>query len=240
MGTRNAAIAAAALTSLTCLGAYADFSGTISLTSDYDYRGFSQTADDPAVQGSLDYAHDSGFYASVWGSSLDWGSDSDAYLELDWIAGYSAGIGTSDVSYDVGLLFYHYPGLSSANFLEFYAGLSWSLFEVKLSYSDDFAGVDASGWYADGSVGYEWDNGFSLFAYGGYSFGDAFDEDEGGPPFGSPDYWNYGFGAGYAANDHVYLEVKGVGTDLDGPYKIDDGVFDNSFRAIASITVSFP
>ncbi|MEJ8567307.1 TorF family putative porin [Elongatibacter sediminis] len=220
--------------------AEAELSGTLALTSDYDYRGFSQTADDSAVQGSLDYAHESGLYASLWGSSLDWGSDSDAWLELDWVIGYAQELGSTGVTWDVGLLFYQYPDLSSANFLEFYGGLSWSLFSVKLSYSDDFAGVDESGWYADASVGYEFDNGVSLFVYGGYSFGNAFDEDDGGPAFGSPDYWNYGFGAGYSVGDNLYFELKGVGTDLDGIYKIDDGVFDNSFRAIASMTVSFP
>jgi hypothetical protein len=53
--------------------ASAGFSGTLSLTSDYDYRGFSQTAEDFAIQGGLDYGHDSGFYASAWDSSLAWG-----------------------------------------------------------------------------------------------------------------------------------------------------------------------
>lgn len=233
--------AIAALVSFTyAAGALAQLSGALTLTSDYDYRGFSQTADDPAIQGSIDLAHDSGFYATVWGSSLDWGPDSDAWLELDWIAGYAAEIGDTGVTWDAGLLFYHYPDVSSANFLEFYGGFSWSLFAVKLSWSDDFAGVGESAWYADGSVGYAWDNGFSAFAYVGYSFGNAFDEDDGGPAFGAPDYWNYGVGVGYSAGDHLYFEVKGVGTDLDGIYEIDAGAFDNSYRTVFSMTVSFP
>ena len=217
----------------------AGFSGTVTLTSDYDYRGYSQTAGDFAIQGSLDYAHDSGFYASAWGSSLDWGQDSDANIEVDYIVGFSRDIGDSGVAWDAGLLFYTYPGLSSANFVELYGGLSWSLFNIKLSYSDDFAGLGASAWYLDGGVGYDWDNGLSTFAYAGYSFGDAFERDE-GLPFGAPDYYNYGFGVAYAFGDNVSIEVKAVGTNQDGLFKIEKGVFENDFRGIAALTISIP
>jgi uncharacterized protein (TIGR02001 family) len=219
--------------------ASAGFSGTVTLTSDYDYRGYSQTAGDFAIQGSVDYEHDSGFYASAWGSSLDWGSGSDANIEIDYIVGFSRDIGDSGVAWDVGLLFYTYPGLSSANFVELYGGFSWSYFNVKLSYSDDFAGLGASAWYLDGGAAYDWDNGFSVFAYAGYSFGDAFESDE-GLPFGAPDYYNYGIGAGYSIGDHVSLEIKAVGTNQDGIYRIEKGVFENDFRGIAAVTVSFP
>lgn len=232
-------IAAALASALTCTHAWAGFAGNLAVVSDYDYRGFSQTAGDAALQGTLGYTHDSGLYGTLWGSTLDWG-DSDANVELDWFAGYATDIGESGVRVDAGLLYYHYPGLSAANFLEGYAGLSWSLFRVKLSYSDDFAGAGEGAFYADGGITYAWDNGVSLFAYGGYSFGDTFDDDADGYALGIPDYWNYGIGAGYTFGEHLYVELKGVGTDLDGPYKIGDGVFDNSFRAVASLTVSFP
>jgi uncharacterized protein (TIGR02001 family) len=219
----------------------AEFSGTPSLTSDYDYRGFSQTAEGLAIQASLDYQHASGFYASAWGSSLDWGQDSDADIEIDFIAGFSRDFGDSGISWDAGYLAYTYPGLSSANFGEFYGGLSWNAFSVKLSYSDDFAGVGQSAWYIDGGYSYAWQSGWSVLVYGGYSFGDAFDviEPFGIIPFGNPDYWNYGAGVGYAYSD-LYVEAKVVGTDLSDHYKIDRGVFANDFRGIFSVTLSLP
>lgn len=219
--------------------ASAGFSGTATVVSDYDYRGYSQTAGDWALQGSVDYEHESGFYASAWGSSLDWGSDSDADIEIDYIAGFTEDFGDSGVAWDVGLLYYSYPGISSANFLEIYGGLSWSYFSVKLSYSDDFAGLGASAWYLDGGASYDWGNGFGVFAFAGYSFGNAFERSE-GLPFGAPDYYNYGVGVGYSIGDHVSLQAKAVGTNQEGVYKIDSGVFENDFRGIAGITVSFP
>lgn len=232
-------MALAVMLSAVCSAAVAQFSGSVAVTSDYDYRGYSQTDGDFALQGSAAYEHESGFYASIWGSSLDWGPSSDADIEVDYVVGFTRDFGDTGVSWDVGFLYYDYPGLSSADFLEIYAGLSWSLFHVKLSYSDDFAGVGASAWYLDGGVGYDWDNGFGVFAYAGYSFGDAFDSSE-GLPFGAPDYFNYGLGGAYTIGDHVTLDARVVGTDQSGAYRISSGVFENDFRGLASITVSFP
>lgn len=217
--------------------ALAGFSGTATLTSDYDYRGISQTDGDPALQGSVLFNTDIGFYASAWGSTLDWGPDSDADVEVDYFGGFTREFGDSGLSWDLGVLAYTYPGLSSANFIEYYGGLVYGGFNIKASYSDDFAGVGESGWYINGGYTYKAESGFSAFVYGGYSFGNAFDE-ETGPAVGFPEYWNYGVGVGYTA-EHLYFEIKGVGTDQKAPYKISSGVFANDLRVLLTVTVSF-
>ena len=53
--------------------AQAEITGNASVVSDYNWRGITQTAGDPAIQGGIDYAHDSGFYAGAWGSNVDFG-----------------------------------------------------------------------------------------------------------------------------------------------------------------------
>lgn len=217
--------------------ALAGFSGTVTLTSDYDYRGISQTDGDPALQGSVLFNTDIGFYASAWASTLDWGPDSDADVEIDYFGGFTREFGDSGLSWDLGVLAYTYPGLNGANFIEYYGGLVYGGFNIKASYSDDFAGVGESGWYINGGYTYKWENGFSAFVYGGYSFGNAFDE-ETGPAVGFPEYWNYGAGVGYTM-DHLYFELKGVGTDQKDPYKISSGVFANDYRTLITVTVSF-
>jgi len=218
--------------------ARADISGTITLTSDYDFRGFSQSATDVAIQGSIDYAHDSGFYASAWGSSLDFGEDIDADIEMDYIAGFSREFGDSGVAWDVGYIAYTYPGFSSINYSEFYGGLNIKSFNVKASYSDDFAGVGHSAWYLDGGFSHEWESGWSVLIYGGYNFGKTFDESH-GLHLGIPEFWNYGAGVGYSLSN-FYFEAKAVGTDLSAPYKTDSGVFANDLRGVFSVTVSLP
>ena len=62
-------LAAAGL--LAATGAAADITGNVGLTTDYVFRGISQTDEKPAIQGGLDYAHSSGAYAGVWASNVD-------------------------------------------------------------------------------------------------------------------------------------------------------------------------
>ena len=51
------------------------FSANIGAVSNYMWRGVTQTQDGPAVQGGLDYAHASGFYAGLWASNVDWNNE---------------------------------------------------------------------------------------------------------------------------------------------------------------------
>ncbi len=109
--------------------ASAEITGNVSLTSDYKFRGISQSDESPAIQGGLDYAHDSGFYVGTWASSVDFdtnGAGYDGSLELDVYAGFGNTIGDSDFGYDVGVMYYAYPGDDGAegDYFEFYGGLS--------------------------------------------------------------------------------------------------------------------
>jgi uncharacterized protein (TIGR02001 family) len=67
----------------------AQLTGNLGLTSDYRFRGVSQTQNAPAVQGGIDYAHSSGLYIGNWNSSVS----SQVYtagagVENDLYAGY--------------------------------------------------------------------------------------------------------------------------------------------------------
>jgi uncharacterized protein (TIGR02001 family) len=118
--------------------ANAEVTGTLSAVSDYNWRGVTQTSQDPALQGSIDYAHDSGFYAGVWGSNVDFGDCCDENIETDLYAGFSGG---EDVTWDFGIVYYYYPGADDLDFPEVYAGLGYKWLSGKLSYSSDFGPV---------------------------------------------------------------------------------------------------
>src|SRR5512140_3716318 len=47
----------------------------ISLYSEYEYRGISQTSEKPALQFNLDYAHKSGLYLGTFLSNIKWLKD---------------------------------------------------------------------------------------------------------------------------------------------------------------------
>lgn len=91
-----------ATSSLMSGAAMAELSTNIGVTSNYLWRGVTQSADLSAVSGGIDYANESGFYAGTWTSSLASGQ-----YEIDFYAGFSGE--ASDISYDVGLIQYMYP-----------------------------------------------------------------------------------------------------------------------------------
>jgi len=162
-------------------------SANVSLTSDYAYRGISQTDEKMALQGGFDYAHSSGLYVGVWGSNVSWLSDleqgtdenSGNSLEVDVYAGYKGTVGA--IGYDVGLLQYVYPGefdtgwrntigLKNPNTLEAYVGLSWEFLSFKYSNSltNLFGAPDSEGsQYFDLSAAYEVIEGTTLNAHYG-------------------------------------------------------------------------
>jgi len=147
------------------------FSANVSLTTNYLYRGISQSGTKPAVQGGFDYAGASGLYIGAWGSSISWLSDEyatgaapagamNAGLELDTYGGYKGTAGAT--SYDVGFLRYNYPGNYNSGFVkadtnEIYGAVTYSIVTVKLSDSlgDTFGTANAKGTtYFDVSANY--------------------------------------------------------------------------------------
>lgn len=107
--------------------------GSATLTSDYRFRGVSQTDREMAVQGGLTVAHDSGVYAGAWGSNLaGWGTFGGANMELDLFAGVVLPIGGGKL--DTGLVWYMYPGgADETDFAEIYAKLSGDIGPLSLT-----------------------------------------------------------------------------------------------------------
>ncbi|AFJ03068.1 hypothetical protein, proteobacterial [Methylophaga frappieri] len=158
-------------------------SASVALSSEYIWRGISQTDGDPAISGSFDYAHSSGFYAGVWGSNVDYGDDASA--EFDAYLGFAGEFGDSGVGYDIGALRYMFPG-EDYNFNEVYGSLSYSIFSVGIAYSGDTLGSDEDGYYYYADAGYELPFGLNL--YGGVGVYDA-DENTFGPEDSYTHYW---------------------------------------------------
>src|SRR5688572_5316571 len=103
----------------------AGVTSTWTATSDYDFRGITQSSQDPALQGSLDYAHDSGWYLGAWGSNVDFGPG-DPNLEIDVYTGFTKTL-ESGFNYDVGAVWYAYPSETDLNYVEIYGGAGFNL-----------------------------------------------------------------------------------------------------------------
>jgi uncharacterized protein (TIGR02001 family) len=197
-------IATATVGMLMFASAHAGTSGNITLASDYVFRGVSQTNQDLALQGGIEYAADSGVYAGSWGSNISWLSDApttlapiSSTLELDIYGGYR-GKFSDAVSYDVGALYYWYPGdfpsgFNGADTLEGYAGLTVAASDkVSIGAKYSYAATDlfgytnsngsgyldlsanfavAGGWVVGAHAGKQWIPGNSAFEYNDWKLG---------------------------------------------------------------------
>jgi uncharacterized protein (TIGR02001 family) len=162
----------------------------VGATTDYRYRGISQTRKQPAIQGGVDFSHKSGVYLGAWASTIKWIKDDgrkagtnsgSSNLEIDLYGGYKGSI-TKDVGFDVGLLTYIYPGEkyknltdSSANTTEIYGALSMGPVTAKYSHSvSNLFGFNAPGnnskgsGYLDLSANFDMGNGWSVVPHIGY------------------------------------------------------------------------
>lgn len=144
------------------------------VTTDYRYRGISQTALKPALQGGVDYTDKSGLYVGAWGSTIRWIKDAggDANVELDLYGGYKGAVG--DLAYDVGFLRYQYPSHQlpvSANTNEVYAALTYGVATLKYSHalSNLFGVADSkNSTYLDLSANFDLGSGYTLTPHVGH------------------------------------------------------------------------
>ena len=79
--------------------------GTVTAVSDYDFRGISLSAKDPALQGSIDWAAANGFYVGAWASNIDYGPGVDGDIEVDLYAGFAGEVvqGLQTFGHELGL-----------------------------------------------------------------------------------------------------------------------------------------
>ncbi len=132
-------------------------SANVTLATDYIYRGVSQTSSAAAIQGGFDYASESGFYVGTWASNLSY----DDYIEIDYYGGYSGSL-TDEIGYDVGFIYYDYPGMSTDDFLEFYGVLSYGGLSASINYSNDFYASVGKALYYTLDYGFDLGNDFAL------------------------------------------------------------------------------
>jgi len=112
------------------------FSGSASLVTDYRFRGLSLSNKDTAIQASFNINHDTGFYLSTWGSSIE--SFNGAELELDIYGGHAGQIG--DISTNVGFYAYTYPGASdNTDYYEIFGSVGGSLDVVSWTLGANYA-----------------------------------------------------------------------------------------------------
>ncbi len=211
-------------------------SGMAALTTDYRFRGLSQTQNDPAIQGTFTLSHDSGLYFGVFGSNVHFGNDAP-HLELSPYIGYSTTLNFSDhikPVLDLGYTRFNYPGWSDWAWDEFALRLTFADIALdgdslltNINYGIDYAGFAGSQW--NFNLGYSVPfatSGFGLVSAVGYTS----IEEKGALAEADADHyidWKLGINYGFKSIDGLTAELAATGTDLN-----TDGLAHASKRAV--------
>ncbi len=218
----------------------------VSATSDYVFRGFSQSGENPALQGGVDVTY-KWLYAGLWASGIDFGRDGNfpekdvAHVEVDLYAGIKPVVGP--VTFDLGVIYYTYPNARDGgafasrelNYFELKLGASMSPWKdgtigATVFYSPEYTNDTGAVWTVEGSISHAFAaiHGVtpSISALVGYQTGDdaryrAFFGN------GSDDYmyWNAGVTLGFG--DNFSLDFRYWDTDIKNNNAV--GGFSDSF-----------
>lgn len=193
-------------------------SGNVAVYTDYSFRGVSQTSRNMALQGGIDYNHDSGIFVGLWGSSTNF---DQTYLEQDFYGGYQGAI--DDFSYKLVATFFFYPGDEKYNYWEFgaFSGYDFGVASVSAGFigSPDYFGILDTGIYVP--VGFAvplptihcpWENGEDCFspsfdANGGYTHADR-------NIFADQHYFDWNAGLVLSMPFNLKLDFRYVDTDV--------------------------
>jgi uncharacterized protein (TIGR02001 family) len=188
---------------------------TPAVSTDYLFRGISQTRNRPAVQGTIDLQHDSGVYIGAFASNATF-PGSNARQELDLTAGYRFALG--DATFDLGGVFYTYPGYDKPggsfdyNYFEAIAKASYTMGQVKLlgtaAYSPDFYFESGAAFYLEGGADISLPAEFTLSGRFGHQWIDR------NARYGAPDYSTWSVSASREVVAGIVLSAGYYDTDL--------------------------
>lgn len=213
--------------------AAAEITGNATVTNNYIWRGLTQTTNDAAVQGGIDYNHSSGFYVGTWISNVKYAPLDTFSYEHDIYLGFAGG---DAVTWDVGWLYYNYDDEARFDFHELYGSVGWkglsaTLFLLTGTEADEFDDLQfdfGETYYFSVDYGYTFDNGLGIGLHAGRHAGD-FNEGFNAVPGDYTDY-NINFSVGG-------LMLMFSDTDLDDPGP--DGLDNDSAKFVVSYTFEF-
>lgn len=240
---------AVAVASLLTLGvaAHAEIttSGSVALTTDYMFRGISQTSESAAIQGSFTVADSSGVYFTAWASSLSADATvvpatantpvGNGGIEVDTLLGYAGS--TDSFDYDVGVMRYNYPqdnntlgGGKNIAYNEVYASVSAAGAKLGVAYSDDYFAESGKFYYTFLDYGMDITDDVSAMVHVGWN---KFERSGGFLAGGnSSEYFDY--------KAALATEVKGLGVELAyiGADSIAEAAYGDGAQGRAVLTVS--
>ena len=195
-----------------------NFSWNAAVTTDYVFRGISQTDRKPAFQAGLDYSFgDSGFYVGTWGSNVDFG-DGTPDIEVDAYVGWNTDLSDS-TNFDIQLVRYSYFGedddFGNIDYNELIGALTWNeMITFSAAYTNDYSNAGISATYVN--VSGEWEVADSFSVTAGVGRSDFEDID------GYTD-WTIGVNRDFGPVNAA-LNYYDTNIDLDGDARLSDAL----------------
>lgn len=207
------AVVASLLTASTAAAQDApEIAWNLGATSDYVFRGYSQTNKDPAVFGGVDLSIRS-VYAGAWASNVDFGDETDA--EVDLYGGYRAEI--AGFAVDVGGVGYFYvsqPAGADYDYAELKVAAARAFGPVTVGaaayWSPDFFGADDQATYVEANASFSLARRWTLTGSVGHQSLNV-----------NADYASWNAGVAYAVTDNVAIDLRYHDTDVIGPLSAD-------------------
>lgn len=151
--------------------AHAALTATPAVTSDYDFRGISQSAASPAASLGVDF-NTGALHAGTWLSTIEWGPSYKGKMEWDAILDYTFG-SDDTVKVNVGVIDYMYPNMTDQNTVEPWITVSKKWFSGSVHYTNDWFTVGKAWYYEANGTFPIGESGFTVGAHVGHSAGDA-------------------------------------------------------------------
>lgn len=224
---KSIVLATAVAAVLTSGIANADLSANAGIFSNYIWRGVSQTIDQAAGQGGIDWSNNKGVYSGIWVSTIAFGEEVDVYAG---ITGKSGAVG-----YDLGIITYQYTLSPGINFTEVYASATMDALTVGAAYTitagsaNDGGTFDSGDLYLNGSFDFKaGKKDVSVYA-GAYLF-----DNDGNVGVGDADYIHYG--ASLSKDGFTFAVDK---NNIDAGDAVDITLDTDAIRFTVSYSVDF-
>jgi uncharacterized protein (TIGR02001 family) len=121
-----------ALLAFSITSVQAGVTANVGVTSNYVFRGETQTDDGAAIQGGVDFSHEVGFYLGAWASNVEFPNGADGF-EVDLYGGFKFDIG-NNMALDFGYITYQYTDSAIRDASEVYFGIVFK--DISVTYFD--------------------------------------------------------------------------------------------------------
>lgn len=154
------------LTTLQGSSALAQVGGSVTLVSEYSFRGVSLNSGRPATQLAVEFDSRDHWYGGIFASPVSLSDDRRSTQVLTY-AGFADRV-TGDVSWELGVLRSSFVGAAGESYAEAYAGLSFGRLAGRLYLSPDYYGLGVRTAYLELEGAYPLSQSLQITGHAGY------------------------------------------------------------------------